>query len=759
MRRAVLCAVAAVSVYGLLHSTQSDLSAQTPAGRVDFAKDVQPIFAEHCYECHGPEKQMNGFRLDRRRDAMRGGTITVITRGSADASRLYLRLVGTRYGRQMPVEDHLEPAQIDTIKRWIEQGADWPDNVSGDPPDQPLDEVAVKAFEAIRAGNSAGFLEMVRGNPSLSTLRGPGGATPLMAAALYGDAAAVRTLLDAGADPNVADDAGATALMWGIGDFEKVKLLVDHQADVNALSHDRRVPIMMAAAIRGNHDVVAYLIDHGANPSASGAGLFPTTTALAEAAKQGDEETLRLLIDRGANVAAAGFVPLALAMRARCDGCVALLTPKLPVPLMTPAMLFASPPGGPALAAVPLLERGADANAANPNGYPMLLLAAASDAQPVATIQALLAHGADVNARGPNGETALMLARQHGRTPVVDVLGKAGATESPVERPAVVFAPAHTPAAAIARSLVLLQRGDEQFLQRAGCVSCHSNTFTAETVALARARGFAVDEAVASRQRAKIGAYIRDWRERVLQQEGIPGDSDSMSDILNGLGAERYPADAATDAIARFIQLQQEPDGHWRANAHRPPIGSSDLNTTATSLHALQSYAPPQDRAAFDADLRKTAAWIAAATPASTQDRMYQLRGLHWTGASATAIAQAARALARQQRADGGWAQLPTLDSDAYATGQALVALLESGAMKPDAAVVRRGVRYLLSTQLADGSWFVASRAIPLQPYFDAGFPHGRNQFISAAATNYATQALIYASSDAIRRSSFVLRR
>jgi ankyrin repeat protein/mono/diheme cytochrome c family protein len=743
MRRAVLITVAAVSIiYPALHAAQSPPSQPTP--RVDFVKDVQPIFQEHCYECHGPEKQMNGFRLDRRHDAMRGGTINVITRGSADASRLYLRLIGVRYGRQMPVEDHLDATQIDTVKRWIDEGADWPDRVSGDPPDRPVDEVAVKAFDAIRGGDTAAFVEMLRGNANVSTLRGPGGATPLMAAALYGDATDVRTLLDAGADPNVADDAGATPLMWGIDDLEKVRMLVEHHADVNALSQDRRVPIMMAAAVRGDRDVVAYLLDHGANPSASGAGLFPTT-ALTEAAKQGDEATLRVLVEHGANVAAAGFIPLTLSMRARCDGCVALLMPKLPPPMVTPAMVAGSPPNGPALGAMPMLERGADPNAPNPNGYPVLLLTAASDAQPVGDVQALLAHGADVNARGPNGETALMLARQHGRSPLIDVLLKAGAKETPVDAPRVAFAPAHSATLAIVRSLPLLQRADEQFLQRAGCVSCHNNTFTAETVALARDRGFPVDEAIARRQRAKIAAYISEWRGRILQQEGIPGDSDSMSDLLNGLAAERYPADAATDAVARFIHLQQRPDGHWIVFGHRPPIDSSDLQATVTSMRALQSYAPPQQRAGFAADLRKTAAWIATATPASTQDRMYQLQGLHSTGAAAETMARAASALVAEQRPDGGWAQMPTLDSDAYATGEALVGLLETGAMTPTNPVIRRGVQYLLRTQLADGSWFVASRAIPLQPYFDAGFPHGRNQFISAAATNYATQALIYA--------------
>jgi hypothetical protein len=57
----------------------------------------------------------------------------------------------------------------------------------------------------------------------------------------------------------------------------------------------------------------------------------------------------------------------------------------------------------------------------------------------------------------------------------------------------------------------------------------------------------------------------------------------------------------------------------------------------------------------------------------------------------------------------------------------------------------RRGVEFLMKTQLTDGSWFVPSRAIAIQPPLDAGFPHGKHQFISAAATNWATQALVLA--------------
>ena len=115
---------------------------------------------------------------------------------------------------------------------------------------------------------------------------------------------------------------------------------------------------------------------------------------------------------------------------------------------------------------------------------------------------------------------------------------------------------------------------------------------------------------------------------------------------------------------------------------------------------------------------------------------------MKWGGADAQAIQTAARALVALQRPDGGWGQFATLGSDAYATGQALVALNESGAIQTTDAVYARGVQFLLNTQFEDGSWFVKTRAIALQPLFDIGFPHGTDSWISAAATNWATLAL-----------------
>jgi mono/diheme cytochrome c family protein len=98
---------------------------------VDFGRDVQPILQTHCVECHGPKKQKNGFRLDRRSDAFKGGTAAMIGRGNADASRLYLRLTGAGIDTQMPPDGPLNAEQIGIIKRWIDQGADWTDALSG----------------------------------------------------------------------------------------------------------------------------------------------------------------------------------------------------------------------------------------------------------------------------------------------------------------------------------------------------------------------------------------------------------------------------------------------------------------------------------------------------------------------------------------------------------------------------------------------------------------------------------------------------
>src|SRR5688572_31513479 len=126
---------------------------QLPSARIEFVRDVQPILRESCIGCHGPAQQMNGFRLDRRHDAMRGGTLAVIGPGISEGSRMYQRLIGNAFGIQMPPTGALPKEQIAIIKAWIDQGAPWPDEASGDIAPAPIEPAATEVIQLLRAGD------------------------------------------------------------------------------------------------------------------------------------------------------------------------------------------------------------------------------------------------------------------------------------------------------------------------------------------------------------------------------------------------------------------------------------------------------------------------------------------------------------------------------------------------------------------------------------------------------------------------------
>ncbi len=108
---------------------------------VDFEKEIRPIFREHCVGCHGPEKQKSGLRLDRRREALRGGDNLGpdIVPGKSAESPLIRLVSGLDPDRRMPARgEPLIPEQIRLLKTWIDQGAAWPDDATAGAPDPAL---------------------------------------------------------------------------------------------------------------------------------------------------------------------------------------------------------------------------------------------------------------------------------------------------------------------------------------------------------------------------------------------------------------------------------------------------------------------------------------------------------------------------------------------------------------------------------------------------------------------------------------------
>jgi Squalene-hopene cyclase N-terminal domain len=169
---------------------------------------------------------------------------------------------------------------------------------------------------------------------------------------------------------------------------------------------------------------------------------------------------------------------------------------------------------------------------------------------------------------------------------------------------------------------------------------------------------------------------------------------------------------------------------------------SGDFQAAAIAIYAIKRYVPTGNDAGGAEAIARAVAWLEQAKPKTTQDRAFHALALAWANENSESARRSARALVAMQRADGGWSQLPGLESDAYATGEALFALNVAGGMSGTDPVYQKGVDYLLRTQAADGTWHVKSRSIWLQPYFESGFPYGQDQFISTAGTAWASMAL-----------------
>jgi hypothetical protein len=388
---------------------------------------------------------------------------------------------------------------------------------------------------------------------------------------------------------------------------------------------------------------------------------------------------------------------------------------------------------GPPEAVKTLLDAGARIDAQDYRGFTALMLAAGTDRYDPRIVNLLMAQGADLRPTNHEGETALDWASKFGDPGVIRALG---GSPRDLAKPVRISDQPADARAAITRSMQLLERTSDQFFHKSGCFACHEQPPAEFAAAAARAKGIPVDEKA---------SHDRQWQTTLsmnpVQLEGAAalGGADNNLYAVEALVRAGYPANHTTDLLAANLAASQGGDGGWHLPGYsRSPLQDSDFSRTAMAMRALKTYGMPGRLSEMKERIARGKQWLLHAEPVILEDMDMRLVGVAAAGASAAELRKLAEPILALERFDGGWAQRKGFPSDAYATGMTLWALNEAGVMRPDP----KGVKFLLGTQNADGSWHVATRATKFQQYFESGFPYGQDQWISTMATGWAANAL-----------------
>jgi ankyrin repeat protein len=601
---------------------------------------------------------------------------------------------------------------------------------------------------AIRNGDYPLVQKLLRAGADVNTADGDG-TTALMHSVIESDLRMMKLLLEAGANTNAKNALDSTALMYASTNLSKTSLLLDAGADVKAKGQRGATPMSVAVTAFGSTPVLKLLKAKGAEPE---------DQLMVAVAQKGDLEAIRFLLSIGVPAGDRTGATISAAVVGRCDACVRLL-----VENGAPATGLRSNGAGvlneTAKRAMPelsqfLLDHGASLESRDREGFTLLMQAVLSMEAPAdreRMVKWLLSKGVDPNAKNDRGETAWQLAARMGIASTLELLVKAGAKEIKEDSP-VPAGGTSTIEAAVKKILPLIETSGEPVFKNRACVSCHNNSLPAMTVTLARKKGFAVNEEQAKKELGFAVATDKPYLEPMRLGSTIGGGSDTLGYTLMGMSAAGYPADALTDAHIHYLSINQLADGSWRTTSYRPPEEYGPFTTTAVVLRAIRLYPIPGRRAEFHERVARAKRWLLSAKAYSQEERSMQLNALADAGASGSERAPFIRSLKAAQNVDGSWSQLPGIPGEAYATGEALYALYVSGKLPTNDAVYQLGVHWLLRNQLADGSWFMATRAVPVQPHtFESGFPHGWHQFASDGASSWATMALLFALPDKTR--------
>ncbi len=281
---------------------------------------------------------------------------------------------------------------------------------------------------------------------------------------------------------------------------------------------------------------------------------------------------------------------------------------------------------------------------------------------------------------------------------------------------------------AVGRSIGYLQTEMTSWWNTRKCAACHHLPMPLWALGEAARQGYATDkELVANTAESLLGSHEKLLATRIFPNPADPPDPRPQGRGLNmglpflavaarSLGTLNDGQKESLKRISEEIVKKQQPDGSWEffATLRRPPINETQTTDAAWIILALDAETGPEAPDTQRAALEKASVWLKDAKRSDNllQDKVFELLLAIRGGRSRDDVQKIVDELFARQQTDGGWSQLSTMASDAFATGQALyvLSLADQTVARPE---IRRAVEFLVATQKPDGSWPMTSRSTP----------------------------------------------
>lgn len=290
----------------------------------------------------------------------------------------------------------------------------------------------------------------------------------------------------------------------------------------------------------------------------------------------------------------------------------------------------------------------------------------------------------------------------------------------------------------VKKSIELVQKSATEYLNHRDCFSCHHQALPVLALSIARQNGFDVDQKVVKEQIQRTKTHFEKYKQQYLDGKGTGGQVDTAGYGLWALSEGKVEGSESTAAVIDYLLGRDKKRVYWRRSSERPPSEASNFMSTFVAVKAIQNYGSEKQEKEIGDRLKGVFEWVSSSQAKDTEDLVFQINLATTLNSEPEFLKSLCNQLIKAQKDDGGWSQKKELSSDAYATATAIYALRTAKAIQTSDQSYLNAVNYLLKNQRSDGSWYVKSRSDPFQEYFESGFPHGKDQFISITATCWA---------------------